>query len=171
MPSLFSSLTNAFHCIPLHNFDYIYETVFAHDTNIISKFRGSMERFDKLNDRTFFDRDNFFKQSQWCILKRDAVTFFVENEFTNVYSDHFDAPDEHYFVNLCVKYHIPFLNFECTFANWKDRSDLDSHRPFPKTYVSLTNEMIENIKKRSPCLFLRKVDKACTLPTYFDTIC
>jgi hypothetical protein len=148
-------------CIPLYNLDYIYKKIYQINNNIIScKIGESIERYENLNDKNFFDKQKFSKQSQWLVLKRDSVKFFLENDFTYLYNDNFYAVDEHYFINLCIKYNINFYNSDITFTNWKDGS--------AETYINLTNNIIYDIINNTSCLFLRKISNQCTLPNYFD---
>ena len=152
--------------IPLYNFDYIYKKINKLNTNIISNEKyKSIERFEDLTDKNFFNINNFFKQSQWIVLNRNSTKFFINNNFTYLYSDNFYAPDEHYFINLCIKFNINFLEKQITYTNWEDK------KGSPKTYFSLTNEFIHDIKKNNDILFIRKISNDCILPSYFDKIC
>ena len=108
------------------------------------------------------------KQSQWMLLKRNSVKFFIENDYTYIFGDPFRIPDEHYFINIMNKFNISFINRKITDVNWKENSDLKKYRKKPKTYSKLTNEMIKHILK-SDTLFMRKVARECNLPSYFDT--
>ncbi len=154
-------------CIPLYNPDELYKKVNNIDTNLITSFNEHRERFDLLTDKNFLNKDQFMKQSQWMLLERKTVQFFIENDYTHIYSDIF-APDEHYFINIINKFNISFINRKITNVNWNERSDLIKYRPNPKTYSLLTNKIIEDIL-RSDVLFMRKIESECKLPSYFDT--
>jgi hypothetical protein len=160
-------------CIPIYNFDYIYNKIFEINNNIIFTnytCLNNQYRFDYLTNTDFFERDKFLNDSQWLLLNRVTTKWFLENNFLHLFGDNFFAADEHYFGNLCNKYHVDFQNSLLTFVNWYELSDLDTDRPFPKTYIYLTNEMVEQIKKNTTALFMRKIHKKCILPSYFDDL-
>ena len=148
-------------CIPLYTEEYIYNTINKWNNNIILSYKMNPERFNTFQDKTFFDEDNFVKQHQWMVLNRTTVKFFIENDYTPIFGNTFNVPDEHYFINIMQKFSIPFTNKQVTYVNWEEDSDLQKYRKRPKTYSHLTNDMIENIKK-SGCLFMRKVGPECT---------
>jgi len=153
-------------CVPLHNFNHIYDEVFKINSNIISdEFNNTMERFDYLNDTNFFDRNNFLKQSQWMVLNRSTVEFLINNDYTYLFRDDFYAPDEHYFINLLHKFNIHYHKLNINYSNW-----CDSNGGRPKTYYHLTNEEINDIKENSNHFFMRKINKDCILPSYYNNI-
>jgi hypothetical protein len=155
-------------CIPLYNFDYIYDKIYSKNTNIMVNWKTIyIERFDTLTDLHFFDRNNFSQSSQWLLLDRNTLDYFLKNNFLYLFSDDFHAADEFYFSNLCNKYNINYDNNFITFVNWSDKSDNEEDRPYPKTYECLTNEMIEQMKETA-CLFVRKISNKCILPSYYD---
>jgi hypothetical protein len=169
-------------CIPLYNSDEIYNKINKLDNNIITCYgpksngysffpnwnnRQCESRFNSLNDKSFFDINMFKKQHQWMILKRNTIKFFIDNDYTYIFGNEFIVPDEHYFINIILKYNIPFINKSITFINREEGSDLKKYRKFPKTYSKLTNEMIKKILQIDT-LFMRKVESECKLPTYFD---
>ena len=127
-------------------------------------------RYNLLQDKSFFNKNEFKKQSQWLMLKRDTVKFFIDNDFTHIFGDNFVPPDEHYFINIMHKFNIPFVDKNLlTYVNWNENSDSSKYKKLPKTYSKLTNQLLENILK-SNCLFMRKVCSKCILPSYFETI-
>ena len=157
-------------CIPLYSSQQIYSKIIQIDKSIISSDCLNRERFDGLEDKSFFTKESFMKQNQWMLLKRETVNFFIENDFTHVFGNNFKGPDEHYFVNICIKFNLPFIKRFITFVNWKEKSDSRKFKQRPKTYSHLSNSMIEDIKKEKEgtFLFMRKVSKECILPSYFD---
>jgi len=157
-------------CIPLYDFDYIYKRISELNSNIIPCFSGSMERYDNVNDKNFLTKDNFCKQSQWCLLKRETVRFFIENNYLHIFNDKFYALDEHYFINICNKFNIKYENFRITYVNWHDKNEDPNEIDHPKTYITLTNEMVDKIKNENQGFFIRKISKKCILPNYFDNI-
>jgi hypothetical protein len=158
-------------CIPLYDFDFIYNKIRQLNTNIISCFtNANMERYKDVTNRQFITKDNFCKQSQWIVLKRDTVKFFIANNFLPLFKNSFYALDEHYFINICNKFNIRYQNFCITYSNWYDKNEDPNEREQPKTYVHLTNEMVDKIKNEQPFFFMRKISKSCALPSYFDNI-
>nr|QFG74702.1 MAG: core-2/I-branching enzyme [Megaviridae environmental sample] len=166
-------------CIPILHPDKLYNKVKTIDQNIISIQRKKILnienrlRYRSLNQKYFFDKDNFKKQSQWCILKRKTVQFFIENDFTEIFGVSAIIPDEHYFINLMEKYSIPYVDRVVTFDNWRDPSEV-SHDKYgnkvrhkPKTYFNLNNNDV--IKALTTgAFFMRKIDKDALLSVYFN---
>jgi len=170
-------------CIPLYKEDEIYNKILEIDNNIISSYsardngysyfpnwnhKQCNQRFNSLNDKNFFNKNNFKKQHQWLLLKRETTKFFIDNDFTHIYGNRFIMTDEHYFINIMVKFNISFTNKCLTFVNRQQGSDFKKYRKFPKTYSKLTNEMVKNVLKYDT-LFMRKVASECNLPSYFDS--
>ena len=139
-------------CIPLHNFEHIYKTIFDINSNIINTFPG--ER----------------KQQQWMLLNRSTVNFFIENDFTYMFEKKF-APDELYFIEICNKCNILYINDVITYVNWNERSEnIYEEHTMPKTYYNLTNDVIDSIITNSKALFIRKIHKNCALYLHFNSI-
>ena len=161
-------------CIPLYSAEKIYEIITEINNNIIShhsQLFSNIPRYDKLLNKNFFKKNDFLKQSQWMVLKRDTVKFLINNDYTNHFGNDFYAPDEHYFINILKKFNIDYVNKRFIYINWNDRSDDLKYKPTPKTYSRLTNEIIENIlNSEHNYLFMRKVSPECILPSYFDKI-
>jgi hypothetical protein len=148
-------------CIPLYNFDYVYNYLITTNSNIcpIHYFEPPKlkHRYTALKDVTFLPYKKFQKTSQWCIMKRDTIEFLIDqdNDYTDLYTNMF-APDEHYFINLFDKFHIKYLNNKVTFDNWNEESENVKHRPLPKTYLTVSIQDINKARKEG-CLFFRKV--------------
>lgn len=159
-------------CIPLYNFDYICNKIYEMNSNVIfNRLRENMERYNYLNDTTFFLEDEFSKDDQWFIIKRNTLKFVLKYDYLHLYSDYFYAVDEHYFGNIFNKFKISYINKQITYVNWKEISDSIYDRNYPKTYELLTNEVVDKIKTDYPdCLFMRKISDKCILPSYYDTI-
>jgi hypothetical protein len=93
----------------------------------------------------------------------NSINMYI-NTYTYLFNDEFFAPDEHYFNNLCKKFKIKFLKRKITYNDWKNSKGR------PKTYYDLINEKVYNIQKKNPnAFFMRKIDKTCILPSYFNT--
>ena len=164
-------------CIPLHNPDVLHKKITEINNNCINSWKtehGSLwynMRYGTIAQKDFFDENNFYGQSQWIMLKRETVKLFIENDYTHIFGNNCNVPDETYFINIMNKFNIPSIMKSITYGNWNEYSDLKKYRspPYsPKTYSILTNEMIKNILK-SDNLFMRKVGPECNLPSYFDT--
>jgi len=151
-------------CIPLFNFDHIYNRIQLINTNIFQVANNnSIERFNDIIDPNFFDKNIFLKQNPCIILNRLTVDFFVNYDFTYLFNDNFYAPDEHYFVNLCNKFSIPYVNANINYSYWEY-----NNKGRPKLYYNITNEEINAIKSDT-FLFMRKIAKECNLPEYFTS--
>jgi hypothetical protein len=149
-------------CIPLYNFGHIYNRIHEINGSIISCCNNNnTERFNDLTNHNFFDRNNFMKQNPCQILNRSTAEFFINNDFTYLFNDNFYAPDEHYFVNLCNKFNIAYVNAPINYAHWEW-----NHEGRPKTYYELSNEEVMNIRTQG-FLFMRKISKECNVPSYF----
>ena len=138
-------------CMPLYNSHELYDIIFKYNNNLVSCYYDNNDRYDTFKDEKFIhDRRYFFKQHQWMCLDRDTVKYFIENDYTENYGDEFDIPDEHYFINIIIKYHIPFINYQITWCDW---SNEDWH---PKEYKCITNDIIKNCIDNK-YLFMRKI--------------
>ena len=153
-------------CVPLYDFDYIYDKIITKNNSFIGQITNKKIFFKReissLKKPYFFDINSYTKQHQWIILTRKTLLFFILNDYTNIFTGSF-VPDEHYFINICNKYKISYINQCSTFVNWKEKSNNNIYRPYPKTYDTLTMEQIEKIRK-TPCLFMRKISKSCQIP-------
>jgi hypothetical protein len=154
-------------CIPLYNFDYIYEKISKVNNNIINVIPNrQIGRFSSFRNPQFFEKKTFFKQEQWICLHRITLKMYLDSlYYLNVFGNSFDVPDEHYFINIAYKHKISFISQPITFTNWKD-NDSGNH---PKLYNKLTVDEIESIKKENPTVFfMRKISSDCKLPNYLD---
>lgn len=162
-------------CIPLYGPDEMYKRIAEADDNILNAFKTEVGskwhnmRYNTIADKCFFDESDFYGQSQWMLLKRETVTFFLDNDYTDIFGPLCDVPDETYFVNIMNKFEINFRKRVMTIVNWDEESDLQKYNKLPKTYSNLTNGITQHILE-SGCLFMRKVGPECILPSYFDTL-
>lgn len=156
-------------CVPLYDFNYIYNKIFKINSNIISiqdytKIEHII-RYNSLVQKNFFSYDSFMKQSQWMCLNRNTIKFFLDYNFIHIFGDNSFIPVEHYFINICINFNINFHNMDITFANWHDKSENINSRPFPKTYEKITDEDVKKIKlNNNDSLFMRKISNMCILP-------
>jgi hypothetical protein len=154
-------------CIPLYNFNYIYESILKINNNIISVVPNRQKnRFSSFRNPQFFNKETFLKQEQWLCLHRISLKFFLDCLFyLNVFGNNFNIPDEHYFVNIIVKHKISFAAQQLTFTNWEDNDSINH----PKLYNKITIEEIESIRKdNSSVLFMRKISPECKLPNHLN---
>jgi len=148
-------------CIPLHSLDVIHDKIKSINNNIIEGYLSEPYRYDHLENKAFFSKEKFYKQSQFFVLKRHTMRFFVENNFTEVFGEKFSVPDEHYFINIFEKFRISYENKAAVYVNWKE--GCDGH---PKQYDVLDDDEVNSIKK--DYLFIRKISNKCVLPKYFE---
>lgn len=146
-------------CIPLYTPEKIYEKISSQANNIISMTndtRRIYERYSKLAYPNFFEKQKFVKQHQWMCLTRDTVKFFLVNDFTHIFGNYSEVPDEHYFINIMNKFNIDYINKSITFVNWEE--------PFwhPTTYTILTTAILEKMRSEG-YLFTRKISKDCII--------
>jgi len=171
-------------CIPLYSLDTIYSKLLNYNNNIFTSISNDelLNRFLNLNN-SFFDVNEFKKQSQWMVLTRDSVNWYLHNDYRYIWNNYlYNIPDEHYFISLANKFHIKYINKIITYVNWENEDNINK-RSFhilnpkngfdiamptgPVLYKNLTNDMIYTILKLD-ALFMRKIDKNCKLPSYFD---
>lgn len=148
-------------CIPLYSFVEIYRKIFDYNSTVMSGYItvDCSKRYKSLLHKNFFTKANFKKQSQWILFKRDTVEFLIKNDFTHIFGKDAIVPDEHYFVNVCEKYNLPYINRNLTFVNWVE-SDTPGH---PKIYTTVSEDYKKLIRSKG-FLFIRKV-MPITLPT------
>lgn len=149
-------------CIPICSSNEIYNFLTKDDHSYIYAYKANLERFNYLLDPAYISKDSFTKQSQWMTLNRELASFAVQkqHELLNYYK--MFSPDEHFFVNLFLKYNLPFKNQELTFCDW---SQNEFH---PKEFQVLTTNQLNTFRKKG-FLFLRKVSKTTKFvkPTRF----
>ena len=104
-------------CIPLYNKDKIYNDIIKEGSNILSVSRNNHQRYENMYDKSFLDIGDFAKQSQWCLLDRETVKFFIENDYTDKFGNNFNCPEEHYFINIMKKNNIFYKNRILTYVN------------------------------------------------------
>ena len=165
-------------CIPLHSFARTRElidcgkSIIAYETAVAPEKR---ERWKTLSDPSFVAQDRFTSQSQWMVLRRDAVEVVLKEDFTHVFERTY-AADEHYFVNVLLRAGFSLndnvVNRRVTFANWAEREveQVAVHvlgqgvqffrKARPKTYRELSARDVA-AARAAGCLFFRKVSPTC----------
>ena len=139
-------------CIPIRDSNYIYNFLIKNNHSYIYAYKANLERFNYLTDSAYISKDSFTKQSQWMTLNRELASFTVQKQYELQYYHNMFSPDEHFFVNLFLKYNLPFENQELTFCDW---SKNERH---PKEFLELTFRDLQTFRNQG-FLFLRKVSK------------
>jgi hypothetical protein len=146
-------------CIPIYNFDYIYNELMSSQSNILSLHSQqniyTNIRYKQLTNLKFLPQHKFKKVSQWMALNQATASYIVQNDYTSFYKD-MACPDEHYFINILDKFDIPYDNRKLTFDDWDNPSIDPKYRPYPKTYTELNRFSLENARKTG-ALFFRKI--------------
>lgn len=157
-------------CIPLKNFDTIYNTLDASFSYFnMSPQSHCFPRCDSLK----IDKKYIQKQSQWCILNRKHSIIMVnDTRYIDLYKNIY-APDEfvyitNIFINNMQDEIITTPNLAAgatTFTNW-ERYGL-------KTYYTISIEEIKYLLD-SNSLFARKFNRKCIMsfnyPFYLNSI-
>ena len=98
-------------CLPIYSFDYTYSKIIKEDKSWIFYYKWNhphnIHRFNKINNLNS-SIDEFYKQSQFFLLKRDHVEIILKNNLLNDFSK-MNVPDEHYYINI-LKNNIDFDN-------------------------------------------------------------
>lgn len=159
-------------CIPLKNFDYIYNSLTYNDFAIFNE-APKHACFPRCNTvLNFLKKDEIYKSSQWWILNRKYAELVISNKEYIEYFKNIPSSDEHYYISI-IKNKGSKKDLVCTpnlaegattFINWHDMI-------YPKKYLSKHNlKTYENISKEeinylieSPCLFGRKFMINCNV--------
>ena len=69
-------------CLPLFNLNIIYDKINKLNTNLIHIVENNDENkldyfYNNLIDKTYFNKKDFKKQSQWMVLDRETVFFLI----------------------------------------------------------------------------------------------
>ena len=109
-------------CIPLYNFDKIYEITIKFNNSVISCINNNKkERYYQLynNIKKNIKYIDFVKQQPNMILIKNDVIDLLKYNFT-IYFNNMQCPDEHYFINVLlnilkkkiIKHQINFCNYD-----------------------------------------------------------
>jgi hypothetical protein len=146
-------------CIPIQDFDYIYEYLTKDDMSIISKC-STKQCFPRCNSLLkHLPSEAILKSSQWMVLNREHTTLCVMNEGFISLFENISCPDEHFNIIIINRRgNINKLRYEeTTYTNWDD-DEADS----PKTYTQISQFELNDIKNEG-YLFARKFDKSCKI--------
>ena len=166
-------------CLPLFNLNVIYDKINKLNTNLIHVVENNNENkldcfYNSLIDKSYFNKEDFKKQSQWMVLDRETVKFLINNDITNaVFGDNFWIPDEYYFINILIKNKINYINKSVTHVEWV-REEKSCDWWIPYIYKDNDLEKIKEIIKKNnetdECLFIRKVSYIEKLIDYYNEI-
>ncbi|CDW81855.1 core-2 i-branching beta--n-acetylglucosaminyltransferase family protein [Stylonychia lemnae] len=145
-------------CIPLYNFDEIYEMVFKEDNSRIL-FSDKNEIFPKYNHlEQLFERSQIVKHHQWIILTRKHVSVLLRQRHRweylllslNKKITQKWIPDEALFGTLLNHFgQQEEISNKCvTYADWTNKSYLASYDLVDKNLIKKARDQ--------GCLFLRK---------------
>ena len=150
-------------CIPLYNFDTIYNIISKLPYSLISYIiNNKIDRYHQLSNnlKKFIQQYHFVKQQPNMVLTVDDVILFINNNLT----EHFkkmECPDEHYFVNILNNiFKKKFFKKQISFCN------PILYRTQAIEFNNVNQEMIKNIRSNS-FLFMRKVCKKSYIDTNF----
>lgn len=154
-------------CIPIHNFDYIYNEVINLDKKDKSYFSVGnntgyhIKRFDYMKQpetkKYGINSKNFLKSETWSILCRKHATFLTRTKgiYTKIFKDVY-VPEEHFNITLLrLKFGSDkIINRSTTYTKWINPND-----KHPYTFNELTKENKDVLKKEKKIgqrLFARK---------------
>ena len=148
-------------CSPIVDFHTAYTTLMAQPCSSFSfnahyaATRDHEVRYRRFPNKKMIPPDRFMKAHQWWVLTRDAAELCARGlhikDFERVF-----ASDEHYFINVCALYRVPFLNTRRTFV------EFDHDRSHPKVFHEISLRFLADLRTRG-YLFLRKIRR----PTLF----
>ena len=172
-------------CIPLKDFDYIYNALFAKDLCFFNMAKDEhifeSGRGQKLAER--FGQENVRKASQWSILTREIAQYLAESDdlLESLYeSGKRGLADEYFYISYifylnkqhCIhEFHYEVANCT-TFEYWNDREyisdgEFTSDHPLGwerrlKTFHDISGRELLFLFN-APCLFGRKFSSDCTV--------
>lgn len=138
--------------IPLKRFDELYDALQFHsifDYNVAIEWEHKRRYYGIRNPK--FRIENFFVQSQWCILTRMHANILVQdyNYIKTIFSQ-MRIPDEHCYINYLIHYKKALLITKqpSTFVDFSEGT--------PKVHKTVDNKL----KSRcNDAFFIRKVSK------------
>ena len=140
-------------CLPLYNFKDFYKKLINNSYSWIHKNyaseKSNLLRHVTIPNPDFISFKNFKKQSQWMVLNRSDASFFVKNQFINLFSKMF-APDEHYFINLMDKYQRPYQDKIATYLEWHNNEGS------PNKFYNMDTLLIEKARQAG-AIMIRKI--------------
>ena len=170
-------------CVPLKDFAYIFNTLFAQDLCFFNMARNEhiFERGRGQKLAKQFGKENVKKASQWCILTKEIAQDLAnsDNLLVLLYEPgKAELADEYFYISylhyLNKQSRIKKFDYEVvdatTFEYWYDKnytfnSDFTSSHPENwdrrlKTFYDISGKELQFLLK-APCLFGRKFSNNC----------
>ena len=158
-------------CIPLKNFDYIYNKLTKDNNSYFNEVKHNV--FPNCKSLLkIFNKDNIKKSAQWIILNREHVKTSLDkskektfNSYNNLY-----APDEIYYLTTIYNFNNKNIittdylsDGATTFTNWFNMNYKFGNGGVPANYSNISEEELNYLLKEAPCLFGRKFNENCTV--------
>lgn len=136
-------------CIPIKNFDYIYN-ILDLKYSYFDRKPVDLKQLDK-KIYQFLNVHEIKKSSQWCILNRKHAYFLHNKEMIIKYFEKNNYPDERVYITALDKFGFSneIINTCITYCKWEYKS---AH---PKEFELIKSSFLFNLIK-SGCLFARK---------------
>jgi len=142
-------------CIPLYNFQKIYEKISAMNMSVISCIqKNKLNRYNSLdpNMKRYIHPYLFFKQQPNMVLTREDVMRFIKEDYTEYFRG-LECPDEHYFINIMINlFKTKFKIKQITFCN------PDLSRTQALEFNNINNDFLNKVRDLG-FLFIRKIEK------------
>ena len=142
-------------CIPLYNFNKIYEITSRFNNSVISSINNNRkERYYQLhnNIKKYIKYSDFVKQQPNMILVKNDVFDLLNNDFT-IYFNNMQCPDEHYFINILLNlFKKKIIKQQINFCNY----DLNKTQAIE---FNLIDKKLIDMVRSYGFLFIRKVNK------------
>ena len=136
-------------CIPVKNFNYIYDLL----DNNFSYFERKSPDLKQLKKHVyrFLNVGEIKKSSQWCILNRKHAKFLHNKEHIIKYFEDNNYPDERVYITALDKYGFSneIINLPVTYCKWDYKS------PHPRDFKIIKEKFLYDLVK-SEHLFARK---------------
>jgi hypothetical protein len=111
-----------------------------------------------------FSKAHFGLASQWWVMDRDTVEFFLKNrELFEARCRLAHFADEHYYISFCNEAKIPYNRQTTTHVTWTPTPEKYApliKRLKPRTYFHIRNAYIRALRNHG-YLFFRKVHERC----------
>ena len=150
-------------CIPLYNFETIYEKISVKTMSIISCIqKNKVDRYNSLDSymKRYIHPNLFFKQQPNMILTRNDVYRFIKEDYTEYFKG-LECPDEHYFINVMINlFKIRFTIKQITFCN------PDLSRTQALEFNNINNDFLNKVRNLG-FLFMRKIKKNSNIDINF----
>jgi hypothetical protein len=157
-------------CIPLKNFNHIYDNIQLDKSYFNIAPNGIFPRYDNIKEHT--DSNNIMKASQWSILcRKHADILYNDRDIYCKWFENTPIPDEGAYITYlnhmkCQNELITTnnsANNATTFTNWSDMDYKYVGNESPKYYKNITNDEFDYLVNNSKCFFGRKFHQECNL--------